>query len=442
MTYEELKNDCNFYPAFETPGKVVAYALDNANMNTKYCSWLQMMGSELVIRTFAFRSRKQNNYCLELTEVERKTPGLEWAVRKNCYLTSMSGYRVVYEPKNAGHSTYYGYETYLFNESEFDKWCTEKPMGIYSHLLNLDKVFEIEKYKHCGFSRQQDLMEYLKLYEEYPEVEYFGKLGLKVSKALLWKCKKDRQFIRFLRDNVYKANLYGPKVTIYAYEAKLDFAVAEGSLMIKRDAERMTKKLRRVKELGVDRIGIYEYIQSNDISSWTYRDYWEACLELGLDMHDTKNCYPRDFQRMHDLRIQEYQAKKEKMNAQKKKKMVERFKKESAKYEDMLLKSDDLTLVLPKTPKDLVREGNKLHHCVGHMGYDKKMADGESLIVFVRKTDDIEKPFVTVEYIFKQRRVAQIYGDHDSRPPQEVIDFVNEWAEGFKKQLKKKGVGA
>ena len=85
--------------------------------------------------------------------------------------------------------------------------------------------------------------------------------------------------------------------------------------------------------------------------------------------------------------------------------------------------------------KDLKREGKELDHCVGNMGYDNKMINGVSFIAFVRKCEEIEKPYVTVEYGLKDNKVLQCYGYHDSKPQQEVIDFVDEWGKKVKKEM-------
>jgi NACalpha-BTF3-like transcription factor len=83
---------------------------------------------------------------------------------------------------------------------------------------------------------------------------------------------------------------------------------------------------------------------------------------------------------------------------------------------------------------DLINEGTKLQHCVGKMGYDKKVVDGVSLIAFVRKNGEIEKPFVTAEYRFDEKKLRQCYGIKDSKPSDEVLAFVNTWAENVRKE--------
>ena len=59
-----------------------------------------------------------------------------------------------------------------------------------------------------------------------------------------------------------------------------------------------------------------------------------------------------------------------------------------------------------------------LDHCVGRMGYDQRMARGESLIFFVRRADDPTTPLITIEFNVKSRKMVQCYGQVN-KPPSE-----------------------
>ena len=85
-----------------------------------------------------------------------------------------------------------------------------------------------------------------------------------------------------------------------------------------------------------------------------------------------------------------------------------------------------------------IKEGNALSHCVGHNGYDKKMAKQETLIFFVRKIEELDKPFVTLEYSLKSKKVLQCYAYKNTKPEEKVWNFVNKkWLPYANKQLKK-----
>lgn len=93
--------------------------------------------------------------------------------------------------------------------------------------------------------------------------------------------------------------------------------------------------------------------------------------------------------------------------------------------------------IIAQKPSDLTREGELLHHCVGRMGYDQKFAREESLIFFIRTREQPDVPLVTVEYSLKSKKVLQCYGDHDSKPNESVMEFVNKkWLPYANRKLK------
>ena len=66
------------------------------------------------------------------------------------------------------------------------------------------------------------------------------------------------------------------------------------------------------------------------------------------------------------------------------------------------------------------------------------MAKQETLIFFVRKIEELDKPFVTLEYSLKSKKVLQCYGNKNTKPEEKVLEFVNKkWLPYANKQLKK-----
>lgn len=94
--------------------------------------------------------------------------------------------------------------------------------------------------------------------------------------------------------------------------------------------------------------------------------------------------------------------------------------------------------VIAKSPFELRKEGEALHHCVGKMGYDQKFVREQTLIFFIRSTENPEIPLATVEYSVKNRSVLQCYADHNQKPDQAVMDYVNNvWLPHANKAIKK-----
>ena len=128
------------------------------------------------------------------------------------------------------------------------------------------------------------------------------------------------------------------------------------------------------------------------------------------------------------MRIDEYAAQEAKVDRTKRAELYEAFTRKGQEYKPLEYSDGTYSLICPTDISELVREGEYLKHCVGKMGYDKKVVDGKSIIMFVRKCDDITVPHATVEYRIDRKTVSQCYGYSDSKPADDVVSFVNTWA--------------
>ena len=85
------------------------------------------------------------------------------------------------------------------------------------------------------------------------------------------------------------------------------------------------------------------------------------------------------------------------------------------------LKAHGLAVVLPMNVKQLIDEGIAMHNCIGRMGYDKRICDGKSLIVFLYKDG---KPFVDIEIDREHWTVCQCYTKYNHNPEEKVHTFA------------------
>ena len=65
----------------------------------------------------------------------------------------------------------------------------------------------------------------------------------------------------------------------------------------------------------------------------------------------------------------------------------------------------------------------------------KKMAAGESWILFLRKKENLEKAYYTVEISMKDDRILQYYSEFDRQPDKTAISKV---LEKFKQSVKRR----
>ena len=150
----------------------------------------------------------------------------------------------------------------------------------------------------------------------------------------------------------------------------------------------------------------------------TYVDYLHMCRRQAYDMKDKSVLFPKNCAAAHDREAERIQ----KINdAQKNKAFCMAYAGFARKA---ALSNKELQIVCPQRANDLVDEGKALHHCVG--GYIDNVAEGRCLIVFVRRVEEPKKPYVTVEV--RDGKIAQIHGDHNSKPTEEVQKFIDLWS--------------
>jgi hypothetical protein len=410
------------------PDAVREYAntVARSRANT-YISYIEYKYGEIIERTFSARSYSKKGVLI--TEILRRaTGGKSKAVCKNLLYAPVCGYVVVYEAEDK-YSYSGGYPCLVFPKEEYDKWdIVSTYCGICGHIVNKDILKNIPEFKYCGF-QGGDIIRYLNEYRKDSRVELFGKMDIPLSLRMMSRASSDGAFRRFLWDNRNGIRKYGVEATLFAYDNHMTLGDAKNALLVKHKLDRLVaNRIPAIKGTKLDRQRILDYVEFNDINYAAYSDYLTALKTLKYDLKDTKNIFPYDFKTMHDLRASEYKSLKAKEDRKKKAKLYKDFRNQSEKYKQFEFANDKYCLIVPDTPQSLVDEGEALSHCVGKMGYDKKMADGTSLIMFCRRADDINTPFVTVEYRIDQRRVNQCYGDHDSTPCQDVKEFVTTWA--------------
>ena len=315
-------------------------------------------------------------------------------------------------------------------------------------VVNPEIVEKLPEYKYSAYRLYQGtrILQYLRLYERYPQLEMLMKAGLGMyydSVTILKRIGTDKAFCKWLISNKEELTCqyggYYVETVMQAYRTNRPVGEVQAFLQRKKCFEREAdyKPIRRLFR-GQKLKEFFRYIDEQKITPRLYLDYLKACEHLQLDMSLPQNRLPHDFMRWHDIRIDQYattQAKaSEEANRNLKKAFGEVAQKYSALQHD---KRSAFICIIAKTPADLVREGEFLHHCVGRMNYDQKMIREDSLIFFVRLKAQPDTPLVTVEYSLHTHKILQCYGEHDHKPSDDVLHYVNKvWLPYANKHLK------
>lgn len=154
-----------------------------------------------------------------------------------------------------------------------------------------------------------------------------------------------------------------------------------------------------------------------------YRDYLDMARNMGCNLKKKAVLEPRDLKAQHDLLSEQLAAQKtEKENL-----LLSRAI-ENGLYEwAQEYASEDYCVMYPQTKNDFINEGRSLHHCVGNAGYYDRHVLGRSMVFFIRRASQPEKPFFTTEIDMDAGRIKQLYGFSDCSAPKDVRSFT----EGF-----------
>lgn len=418
------------------PDEIMQYAARIATGNRNFVSWLQSVEDDVIQRTFAFRKLKGKE--LEITEVMRRITDNENYLIKNLYGGYFFGYHAVYQKEDKKWISR-GYPYIVFSAEDFDVWdeCSGKPLGLWSKAIN-PEILQNTRFRYCGYDASMgcDVISYLNMYIEHPCVEYFGKMGISPTMTLIRTAERDKAFRKWLYRNRNGASCYGSKAILYAYKHHISVNEASDICFQTDRLNRETAALiPEIKGTKLDRKKVQDYVRNNAVGWSNYNDYLKALKKLNYDLADTKNSFPRDFGRMHDLRIAEYDSVMAKEDAEKRKQLYADFAVKAQEAKCLEYQSDGYAAVIPEQVGELVKEGRALHHCVGQMGYDKKMAEGKVIIVFVRSIEDLLKPLVTLEYDLKKHRILQAHGDHHRAPTDTERAFIDEWEQRTTEKL-------
>ena len=148
-----------------------------------------------------------------------------------------------------------------------------------------------------------------------------------------------------------------------------------------------------------------------------YRDYLDMCGKENYDMRSSFVLYPKDLQKAHDALSRRV---KHKADARMRRDFKAACKRVAGRMD---YEYNGMRIVYPAVPDDIVAEGHALHHCVG--SYVDRVARQECMILFLRRCDDIAKPFYTIEV--RNQEVVQLKGMSNMDAVPEVREFIDRW---------------
>ena len=261
---------------------------------------------------------------------------------------------------------------------------------------------------------------FLEYHAKYPVIEFLWKTGYRNivhnrifgmdrenRNAILWERKKLKECFKFpLRilklmppkewslNDIQRVNdlweRYGGKITDteiqLVLESKVDIQLWSRATQYA-NAGRILKYIKNQTDKREEKNPDRRIISQNDTAQ-AYRDYLQECEQLHFDLHDKEILFPKDLTAAHNRTMEQVKFERNKADQ-------EKFQKAVEKLEKFAWSEGEFFIRPAREQMELTAEGKALHHCVG--GYIKRMAEGETAIFFLRKANEPDKPFKTLE---------------------------------------------
>ncbi len=159
-----------------------------------------------------------------------------------------------------------------------------------------------------------------------------------------------------------------------------------------------------------------------------YTDYISDCLHLKMNVNDTAVKKPKDLSSAHDTTMREVKEIEQR-------KWDEGIREAFAKaHEYVEFSAAGLSIKMPETSAEIVKEGAKLHHCVGN--YCKRVAKNDCYILFIRKDEEPAEAYFTMEINpnLEKLKIVQCRGSHNVSYGADVEELLKEYETWFNKR--------
>ncbi|MBQ8848980.1 MAG: PcfJ domain-containing protein [Clostridia bacterium] len=346
----------------------------------------------------------------------------------------------------------------------FNRWCYyfENDLCGFLYQRNLDKELRDTPWKYCALNEYYNLdptplyiPDYLRTYLSYPILEYLVKLkftrlatyivygdssghhftdwehlintnGKNITEVLGVE-KKHIQFLRQVDPGIKQFKMI---------KAMLNDGIVPDTELMKwcsqkdvEQSEHITIPLRfmtpyKLMKYANDQFTTHRrktygdggYYRLSDVLS-DYKDYLCMSEALGHDMKSSFVLYPNNLKEAHD-RVNEL-TKAETTKAYDRK-IAKMFNGLQSRYGYNKM---GFMVLPPATSKDISREGDKLHHCVGR--YIPSVVKEECIILFIRKASAPKKPYCTVE--IRNGNIVQARIQNNDPPTPKLQRFIDLW---------------
>ena len=145
------------------------------------------------------------------------------------------------------------------------------------------------------------------------------------------------------------------------------------------------------------------------------------CRELDIEPY----IKPDNIKKTHDDIVDIYNQFVKKKKEKETEKYKKAFETQKHRLEKYLYEDNNLKVVLPTCPADLILEGQNQHNCVA--SYIPSHANQSTNIFFIRKKENPDESYITVEINEKTHKVVQARYKHNKDLNRQDKEFVDKW---------------
>lgn len=352
--------------------------------------------------------------------------------------------------KESKESFYYMYERY-----DLELWTKWKGTEIYDNAYyfcpyGIEDVLKGTRMEYANIlehlGRKENQIKYLMNFAMYPVMEFLDKAGYsllvkqksdRLSKetryAIRWQRKKLKECFKFplywlklkepekySMEDIQRMNVFHeirPQATQKEVEQVVNTHIHVDDMKILlryMNMDKLGKYLEKQEEIR----GKKDFWDSFYETSRMYRDYIEECQTLELDLNDKQVLFPKNLKQAHERTMAQINFEKNKADQEKFQKAVEKMEQYTWEWSGLLIRP-------ARQQEELRKEGAELHHCVA--GYCKRIADQKTMVFFIRKTEEPDKPYFTLELQNKKVIQCRTEGQRSYGTEPEVFMFVDQW---------------
>lgn len=353
----------------------------------------------------------------------------------------------------AFHRFDYG-RNYWTYRNDYGKYAISQQTNAYMY-PDAWKMIE-DKYPYMRYdliSKDVEFIDYLAKYIKYPKLEMLLKAGaVNIVKKICWgwnmhinfKAKKftDIFNIREDRKQYFMENINDLQVLKALQFEKNSSKLSDEILkeLIEMYSNRLDKLIVINKYVNINKA--INYIRKQQSYEYDYgkigmyKDYLQMMEQLGYDLTDEIKLFPRNLKEQHDKLVFEINREKRDKRIQECLKKYPDIRRRYKRLEKRYTYVKDGYLIRPaKDAGEIILEGATLHHCVGGDSYLDKHDKGESYILFMRKVENPEQPYITIEIC--KNKILQWYGYNDKKSDKEIVQPVlDDYIEKLNKRRK------